>query len=96
MMRDWREDALETVERLRGVSFCLRSYRTYRPGWDHDHCEMCSAKFSEPKLKIRNTLHEGYASTDSYALGAEFVWLCAECFMFLKPRLELIDKTERN
>ena len=84
------------VEGLRGVAFRLKSYVTYRPGWDHDHCEMCSAKFTEPKLKIRDTLHEGYACTETYPLGEDYVWLCADCFSFLKSRLDLIDKTERN
>ena len=96
MMRDWREDDLEKLEKFRGVSFRLKSYATYRPGWDRDHCEMCLAKFTDQKLKTSDGLNEGYASTDSYVHGEDVAWFCADCFEFLKTRLDLIDETDRH
>jgi hypothetical protein len=31
---------------LMGVKLYPIGYKTYREGWDHDHCEFCMAKFS--------------------------------------------------
>lgn len=67
---DWR--LTNQMSYLRDVDLCRRSYREYRLGWDHDHCEFCMAKFdgtSDPA-----TLHEGYTTLDGYR------WICLNCF----------------
>lgn len=96
MPTDWRESSLDMVEHLRGGSFRRKAYVQYRRDWDHDHCEMCNVKFMEAKTKISETINEGFASTENYVHGANYAWLCADCFTFLKPRLGLIDETTGN
>jgi hypothetical protein len=46
-------------------------YAPFRAGWDHDHCEFCSAKFS----MMDADLHEGYVTEDGYR------WICEPCFL---------------
>jgi hypothetical protein len=93
---DWREKALDMVEYLRGVAFRRKAYRQYREGWDHDHCAFCGAKFMEAKADVPDTLHEVYAATEAWIHGADYDWLCDECFQFLKTRIDLIDQTSLN
>jgi hypothetical protein len=93
MSMDWRDGALDMVEHLRGATFRRKSYVEYRPGWDHDHCALCGVKFMEARHQVADTLQEGFATTASYRFGADYEWLCNECFLFLKPRLGLTDET---
>ena len=67
---DWR---LTDQERyLKGVSLRLKKYKAPRPGWDHDHCEFCWARFME--LDEPEILHEGYTTEDDYR------WICQSCY----------------
>ena len=61
-----------------GTQFAFRSYQVPRPDWDHDHCSMCFAKFSEPIGA--GTVHEGYATTADFPRGEAYEWICAACF----------------
>ena len=45
-------------------------YSSFREGWDHDHCEMCGAKFGRTKGDLRY----GYVTSDDYH------WVCETCF----------------
>ncbi|HKR63596.1 MAG TPA: hypothetical protein VJZ00_07680 [Thermoanaerobaculia bacterium] len=67
---DWR--LTNQLNYLRGADLCWRTYREYQPGWDHDHCEFCNAKFDATNDPA--TLHEGYTTTDEYR------WICTQCF----------------
>ena len=65
---DWRRQGQEDF--LSSVRLIKRKYAPYRPGWDHDHCEFCGAKFS---LKV-DGIKSGYSTFDSYH------WICEQCF----------------
>jgi hypothetical protein len=80
MPDDWRRQHLETQPHLRGVRFHLAKYRAYRPGWEHDHCVGCWAKFMEHGSDREPTETEGYTTGDDYLHGAEYEWVCRTCF----------------
>lgn len=65
---DWRRQGQERF--LKGVKLIERDYQPYRPGWDHDHCEFCGAKFSPQE----GDLKKGYSTEDGYH------WICHPCF----------------
>ena len=67
-MTDWRLQGQERY--LQGVALSKQTYKKYREGWEHDHCEFCGAKFSEQP----EDLHVGYATADRYR------WICENCF----------------
>jgi hypothetical protein len=73
---DWRLSGQERF--LTGVALCWTDWHRPRPGWDHDHCAFCWAKFAEepgPDL-----LGAGYATADrSY-------WVCPQCFADFRER----------
>ena len=65
---DWRRQGQDKY--LNGVELTLKKYTISRKGWDHDHCEFCSAKFS---LNVLD-LNEGFTTKDNYH------WICRDCF----------------
>jgi hypothetical protein len=67
---DWRLHGQEKY--LRGKAFVRRIWRETRSGWDHDHCEFCTRKFSDER--IPDALHEGWTTRDNYH------WICDQCF----------------
>ena len=67
---DWRLQGQERY--LSGETLHWRTWHETRPGWDHDHCEFCWAKFTDSD-KVPDALHEGYATDDEYR------WICATC-----------------
>lgn len=77
-------------ERLVGVEFAFRPYRTYSADWDHDHCAVCHRGFSEAHP---GDLHEGYATTADFSDGAEYEWVCTMCFAAQREsmRWRLVD-----
>ncbi len=68
-MNDWRLQGQEKY--LKGVTLQKKTYKQFRDGWDHDHCEFCGAKFTE---NTPGTLHEGYTTQNNYH------WICDPCF----------------
>jgi len=67
---DWRLTNQQNY--LMGVSLTRHQWYSARPGWDHDHCEFCWAKFG---LKGESEmLTEGYCTEDGY------YWVCVPCF----------------
>jgi len=73
-MSDWR---LRNQEKfLTGVELNWQKYSPYREGWDHDHCEFCSAKFSTQNADLQ----EGYATKYAYH------WICKKCFDDFKEK----------
>ena len=94
MTKDWRLENLEDPPRLRDVSFVRKPYREYRPGWDHDHCAGCWTKLAEPELiQGDDIVHEGYATTSAYEMGAEYVWVCVTCFQLFREDMGWRDVT---
>jgi hypothetical protein len=79
---DYRVD---NVRRLEGQKFRFKIYKGPRPDWDHDHCAACWQKFAE--FEGPDILHEGFAVTDEYDKGADYVWICSPCFKALKDRM---------
>lgn len=75
-MTDWRLQGQEKY--LQGAVLERKAYQPYRPEWDHDHCEFCSAKFS---LDAPDALREGYATPDNYR------WVCRNCYGDFKDLL---------
>jgi hypothetical protein len=94
MVEDWRREVLETLPYLRGLSFVRKPYRQYRPGWDHDYCAVCGAKLAEPGFEGEDTLHEGYGTTSEYEHGADYEWICHECFAASKDAMGWKDATQ--
>ncbi len=83
---DWRLQGQERY--LSGVPLFRRAYRqnATNPGWDHDHCEFCSAKFSlDPN---EEALREGYATADDYR------WVCTQCFGDFKDHFGWSDTSD--
>jgi hypothetical protein len=80
MSEDWRFENLKMWPYLRGVSWVRKPYSAYRPGWDHDHCAACNKTLAEPGIEGDDVAHEGYATTAEYEKGADYEWLCVECF----------------
>jgi len=56
-MADWRTDNAKWTG---GAVVRLQKYTPPKPGWDHDHCEGCWAKFMESDSP--EALTEGYVT----------------------------------
>ncbi|QPQ54260.1 hypothetical protein IC614_07770 [Allosphingosinicella flava] len=80
MADDWRLVHLKEQPFLQGQSFIRKSYKAYRPGWEHDHCAACWATIAEPGQSDEAACHEGYATTADYVRGADYEWVCVPCF----------------
>lgn len=76
---DWR---LKTGQEkyLTGISLTRKTWRESRPGWDHDHCEFCLAKFAA--FDGADVLHEGWTTPDEYR------WICDTCFADSRDRFD--------
>jgi hypothetical protein len=84
MTDDWRLENLKMAPRLRRLIFLKKPYAAYRPGWDHDHCAACNKTLAEPGIDGADIVHEGYATTANYEKGADYEWICVECFRDFK------------
>lgn len=67
-MTDWRLQGQEKY--LYGKTLYFKKYKKYSKEWEHDHCEFCSAKFSEEN---KDDLKYGYSASDDYH------WICENC-----------------
>ncbi|HTL28028.1 MAG TPA: hypothetical protein VL282_02355 [Tepidisphaeraceae bacterium] len=67
---DWRLRGQENW--LSGATLYWRAFHETRPGWDHDHCEFCWAKFLDAD-NVPDVLREGYTTEN------EDRWVCATC-----------------
>lgn len=71
---DWRlqgQESYLTGRQLRFVPYVRRSQQ-----WEHEHCEFCSAKFSDNA----DDLHTGYVTKDQH------YWICPDCFRDFKDQ----------
>lgn len=73
---DWRLTNQEGY--LRGATLRWTTYVPPRPGWDHDHCEFCWAKFMAGG--VPETLAAGYATPDRSH------WVCPTCCADFRAR----------
>ncbi|GLS00841.1 hypothetical protein GCM10007859_08500 [Brevundimonas denitrificans] len=85
---DWR---YQSAAHLRGQAFVFKPYTRYREGWDHDHCAGCGDTFAEAAVSS-GALHTGWAVTSDYDKGADYEWMCADCFSLLKDALALTPR----
>lgn len=80
---DWRRMGQEAALPP-GTQLVRKTYQPRRPGWDHDHCSFCSAKFmaqDEPGQAMGDDVHSlGYTTTDNLERGANYEWVCLDCF----------------
>ncbi|MBV9992723.1 MAG: hypothetical protein JOZ72_15695 [Alphaproteobacteria bacterium] len=88
---DWRLQHLRTQPYLRGVRFTKKPYKAYRPDWDHDHCAACWTKFAEHDVDHEPTLREGFATTEDYARGEDYDWVCSVCFGLFRDEMEWVE-----
>ncbi len=65
---------------LKGKTLLFRPYTPPRPGWDHDHCAFCWAKFMQSGGP--ETLQEGYVTEDRQH------WICVRCFADFRDQFE--------
>ena len=84
---DWRLTAQEKY--LLEVELLRKPYRARGASWEHDHCSFCWATFMDPNFSdehreaIANdpeVLIEGYATTATHPMGADYYWICPTCF----------------
>jgi hypothetical protein len=76
---------------LRNVRFQRKPYRLYREGWDHDHCAGCGAKFALEDDPSEPVYREGYATCADYVHGAEYDWVCVNCFAEFKDAMGWVE-----
>ncbi|MCG2800093.1 MAG: hypothetical protein L6367_16330 [Cellulomonas sp.] len=85
---DWRRMGQEH-SLVPGTQFVWKRYRSARGDWDHDHCSMCQAKFMDPaggSIAVQpasataDVLCAGYTTTESFARGEGYEWVCATCY----------------
>lgn len=81
------DSRLDHLRSLRGVRFIRKLYKAYRPGWDHDHCAACWAKFAENTADLEPVEREGFATDDTYRHGADYDWICPTCFELFKAEM---------
>lgn len=77
---DWRRTGQERY--LTGATLFWRAWHETRPGWDHDHCDFCWAKFMDCD-DVPAALRSGYTTDD------EHTWVCAGCALDFAARLKL-------
>lgn len=91
MAEDWRLEHLQTQPYLRGVKFYRKGYRAYRPGWDHDHCVACWAKFQEHGSDLEPVETLGYTTGQEYERGPGYEWVCSTCFADYKIEMGWVE-----
>ncbi|WP_426009903.1 hypothetical protein [Caulobacter sp. DWR2-3-1b2] len=97
---DWRAEQLLDKEYLVGVRFQRKRHRTYREGWDHDHCVGCWATFAERDVSEQidePVLHDGFTTCEDFEYGAEYWWICLDCWATFKGPMkwtEAVAETE--
>jgi hypothetical protein len=79
MSDDWRVD---NAQHLKGFTLHFKKYTRWSETWDHDHCAGCWAKFAE--VDGPDIQHQGYATGPDYPKGANYDWVCEDCFRELK------------
>jgi len=81
---DWRIDLLNTCKDLKGARLRCKTWRAPRADWNHDHCSVCSAKIRDKADLAQGEYLEGYATCEGFKRGADYEWVCVECFRDFK------------
>jgi hypothetical protein len=81
--QDWRLTGQERY--LKGKTFEKKRYTAPGPGWDHDHCAFCLAKFMEREEP--GTTQEGCVTEDNQH------WICSQCFADFQNEFKWTIKT---
>lgn len=84
---DWRLDLLNAARDLAGARLRRKAWQALRPGWDHDHCTVCTAKIWDRADTSQGEHLEGYATCEDFVRGADHEWVCAKCFEDFKDRM---------
>jgi hypothetical protein len=87
MTVDWRLENLQRHPLLKGARLQCMAYRA-RPDWDHDHCAGCFAKFADEASGSEPILREGYTTGADYPRGAQYEWVCLECFAAFREAMD--------
>lgn len=89
---DWR---VEGHEDLVGITLRRMPYFRWNESWDHDHCELCGAKFMTPEdTPPGYTDHgdpvqqEGYTNEGVEGGTDHYAWICVQCFTDLAERFD--------
>ena len=72
MYDKWQLEEYEEKDYLHDKVLLLKEYAERLP--DHEHCELCWARFSD----YEDDLHRGYYEEESQS------WICPECFHTLE------------
>ena len=70
---DWR--LMGQGRFLRGRRMKWMAWRSFRPGWDHDHCEFCGAEISDRPVDEHTEFNAAWVTADD-----EYHWVCPRCF----------------
>ena len=84
---DWRLGHSKTYD---GSTWHRRSYFSWSPTWDHDHCSFCWTSFEVPGSKAAqdpDVRTVGWTSDDEYR------WVCDTCFADFKERFRWRERT---
>ncbi len=76
---DWRLMGQESF--LAGREMRWMTWRPYREGWDHDHCDFCSAEISDRPIDDHTEFNEAWVTADD-----EYHWVCPRCFGDFRDR----------
>lgn len=91
---DWRLENLQEQSYLRGVRFQRGRWRLRQADWDHDHCVGCHGRFAEFDRLDEPIFHDGFTTCADYQHGAEYDWVCPECFALFKDEMGWIEADE--
>ena len=75
---------------LRSKNLQWSRYTQRATDWDHDHCEFCWRRFSEPSAGYIDSVEFGYTTPD------RFNWICQECVNKYKERFGWIVEGGEN
>jgi hypothetical protein len=78
MTDDWRLMGQESF--LTGREMRRAIWWSDQDGWDHDHCEFCSAEISDDTTG-HSDFNEGWVTNDD-----SFTWVCVDCFEDFRER----------
>jgi hypothetical protein len=73
------------IQHLKGLTLWRSTWTRPRAEWDHDHCAVCWAKFSD--IDAPEILREGFTTGTDYAHGARYEWVCDPCFSKLRDEM---------
>lgn len=79
---DWRL-TMGSREHLVGLALAHVRWEATRPGWDHDHCELCWHKIWDGARGTDESV-VGWASEDDDR------WICETCFSDFRGRFEWV------